>query len=119
MSDDLKDILSGGEGNIDQEKLMEYLNSKLSGKEKHDVEKKMADDPFLSDAVEGLESSKNSNDLQQVVDRLNQQLREQVKHHKEKRNRRKPDYQSWIYAGVIIIILLAVIGFLVIRMLRQ
>ena len=59
MSDDLKDILSNLNKEIEQEKLLEYLNKNLSAAEAHEVEKQMANDEFMNDAVEGLEKFKN------------------------------------------------------------
>ena len=54
MSDELKDILSNLNKDIEQEKLLDYLNKKLSAADAHEVEKQMAGDEFINDAVEGL-----------------------------------------------------------------
>ena len=59
MSDELKDILSNLNKDIEQQKLLDYLNKKLSAGESHELEKQMADDEFMNDAVEGLEEIKN------------------------------------------------------------
>ena len=55
MSDNLKDILANLNKDIEQDKLLDYLNKKLPAAEAHEVEKQMADDAFMNDAVEGLE----------------------------------------------------------------
>ena len=54
MSDELKNILSNLNKDIEQNKLLDYLNKKLSAADAHELEKQMADDEFMNDAVEGL-----------------------------------------------------------------
>ena len=78
MSDDLKDILSDLNNEIEQEKLLDYLNKNLSASEAHEVEKKMADDEFMNDAVEGLEKFNNKKDLTLFVQQLNKDLQKQI-----------------------------------------
>ena len=78
MSDDLKDILSNLNKDIEQEKLLDYLNKQLSAADAHDVEKQMTDDEFMNDAVEGLEQFKDKKDLSFLVDQLNRDLKKQT-----------------------------------------
>ncbi len=87
MSDDLKDILSNLNKEIEQEKLLDYLNKNLSASEAHEVEKQMADDEFMNDAVEGLEKFKNKKDLVLLVQQLNKDLKKQTQ--KKKSEKRK------------------------------
>jgi anti-sigma factor RsiW len=54
MSDDLLNILSNSNKDIDNQKLMDYLSDKLSAEEKHEVEKTLVDSELMNDAVEGL-----------------------------------------------------------------
>ena len=42
MSSDLLNILSNSNKDIDNQKLMDYISGKLSGKEKHEVEQWMS-----------------------------------------------------------------------------
>ena len=49
MNDDLLNILSNGNKDIDNQKLVDYLDGKLSEKEKHEVED--AYEPLLHGAV--------------------------------------------------------------------
>ena len=79
MSDDLKDILSNLNKEIEQDKLLDYLNKKLSAPEAHDVEKQMTNDEFMNDAVEGLEKFKDKKDLPLYVEQLNHELKQQLK----------------------------------------
>jgi len=43
MSEDLKDILSNLNPDVDQETLLQYLQGKLSAQDQHDLEKQMMD----------------------------------------------------------------------------
>ena len=52
MNDDLLNILSNSNKDIDNQRLMDYLSGKLTEKERHEVEKMMAGDDFMNDAVE-------------------------------------------------------------------
>jgi len=59
VSENLKDILSHLSSEIDQETLLLYLQNKLTAEKKHEVEKKMLENEFAEDAVEGLQAIKN------------------------------------------------------------
>ena len=52
MSENLKDILSHLNPDIDQETLLLYLQGKLSTEQQHEVEKQMMDNDFEADALE-------------------------------------------------------------------
>jgi hypothetical protein len=97
MSDDLKDILSNLNKDIEQDKLLDYLNKNLSATEAHEVEKQMADDEFMNDAVEGLENFKNKQDLSLLVEQLNKDLKKQTAKKKLKKEKRKLKEQPWVY----------------------
>ena len=59
MNNDLKDILSNSNKDIDNQLLLAYLSDELSKSNTHEVEKTMADDPFMNDAIEGLQQIDN------------------------------------------------------------
>ncbi len=115
MSDDLKDILSNLNKEIEQEKLLDYLNKKLSTGEAHEVEKQMADDEFMNDAVEGLENFQNKKDLSQYVLQLNKDLKKQISKKKEKKEKRKLREQPWLYFTIVIVLILVVIGYVLVK----
>ncbi len=115
MSDDLKDILSNLNKDIEQEKLLDYLNKKLSAAEAHEVEKQMADDEFMNDAVEGLEHFKNKQNLSLLVDQLNSDLKKHTAKKKKQKEKRKLKDQPWLYITILIILLLIIIGFVLIK----
>jgi len=73
MSKELNNILNNGEKPIDQQALLDYLNNQLAGAELHDVEKALVDDPFLQDAVDGLQQM-SPVQLQHHVENLHRDL---------------------------------------------
>lgn len=115
MSENLKDILSSLNKNIEQDKLLDYLNRNLSAADAHELEKQMADDEFMKDAVEGLEQFKNKKDLGTLVEQLNRDLKKQTEKKKKKKERRKLKEQPWLYITIITILLLVVISFVLIK----
>ena len=115
MSDDLKDILSNLNNDIEQDKLLDYLNKNLSAAEAHEVEKQMADDEFMNDAVEGLEHFKDKTHLPSLVEQLNKDLKKQTAKKKAKKEKRKLKDQPWFYITLVILLLLVIISFVVIK----
>jgi len=63
MSDELLNILSNSNKDIDNQKLMNYLSDKLSQEEKHEFEKDMVDSEIFNDVIEGLEKFKNKKEV--------------------------------------------------------
>ena len=115
MSDELKDILSNLNKDIEQEKLLQYLNRNMSDEEQHAFEKQMNEDDFMNDAVEGLQSVENKNNLTLVVQQLNADLKKQLDKKKKRKEKRKLKEQPWLYFSVVLILLLIVITWLVIK----
>ena len=115
MSDNLKDILSNLNKDIEQEKLLDYLNKNLSAAEAHDIEKQMADDEFMNDAMEGLENFKNKKDVLLMVQQLNSELKKQTAKKKAKKEKRKLKDQPWLYITIVTFLLLVIIGYIVIK----
>lgn len=119
MSDNLKDILSHLNPDIDQETLLQYLQGKLSAEKQHELEQQMMDAEFESDALEGLQAVKDKQRLNIIVAQLNQGLKTQT--HK-KRLHRGPlklnqDHSIWI--AIVIFLLLIVISYFIIHRLLQ
>jgi hypothetical protein len=115
MSDDLKDILSNLNKDIEQEKLLQYLNRKMSDAEQHSFEKQMNDDEFMNDAVEGLEAVDNKNNIAGLVQQMNADLKKQLDKKKKRKDKRRLVEQPWIYFSVVLLLLLIVITYLVIK----
>lgn len=115
MDDKLFNILSNSNKDIDNQKLMDYLNGKLSAEDKHEVEKQMADSQFINDAIEGLEEVKNKKDLSSFVNELNTNLHKQLEKKKKRKQKRALKDQPWLYLAIVILLLLIVICFVVIK----
>jgi len=115
MNNDLLNILSNSNKDIDNQQLMDYLSGKLSAEEKFAVEKEMADSAFVNDAVEGLEHIGSGKDIQSYVDELNTSLQKSLQKKKQRRLKRKLREGPWGYVAILLIILLCIAGFLIVR----
>lgn len=115
MSDDLKDILSNSNKDIDNQKLMDYLSKQLSTQESHELEKMMADDEFINDAVEGLEQIKNIKSVPSAVDQLNRDLKKQIDKKKLRKEKHKIKDQPWVYFTIIFLLLVTIICYVLVK----
>jgi anti-sigma factor RsiW len=113
MNKDLLNILLNSNKDIDNQQLMDYLAGKLSEEEKHAVEMQLAENDFMSDAVEGLEIVKNKRDINVFVDQLNRDLHKKL-FRKSKKQRRKAIQQRWTFAAIILILALLLAAWLMI-----
>ena len=117
---DLLNILSNSNKDIDNQKLMDYLSGKLSEKERHELEKQMADNEMINDAVEGLQQFKDQKKLDAYVDQLQKQLNTYLGKKKERRKKSfTSKYDQWIYFSIVLVILLIVIAYVVITKLKH
>jgi len=116
MSDELLNILSNSNKDIDNQKLMDYLSNKLSQEEKHAFEEQMASSDMLNDAVEGLEDVKDKKKIIEFADKLNADLQKRLEKKKSRKEKMKLKDQPWLYFAIVIILLLLVICFVVIKM---
>ena len=115
MSKDLKDILANLNKDIEQEKLLDYLNKNLSAAEAHEVEKQMADDEFMNDAMEGLENFKNKKDVSLMVQQLNSKMKKQTAKKKARKEKRKLKDQPWLYITIVTLLILVIVAYIVIK----
>jgi predicted secreted protein len=115
MPGNLKDILSHLSADIDQETLLLYLQDKLSEEKKHEVEKKLLDNEFASDAMEGLQEFKDKQQIAYMVEMLNRDLKKKTEKKKQRREKMRLKDQSWLYISLIIIIILIIISYIVIH----
>lgn len=114
MPDKYKDILSHLSTEIDQETLLLYLQGKLSGEKKHNVEKFLVDNEFADDALEGLQAMKDKEQILYMVEMLNRDLKKKTEKKKKRREKMRFKDQPWLYISILIIILLIVISYFVI-----
>lgn len=115
MSNDLIDILSNSNKDIDNQQLMDYLSNQLSKSESHDFEKNMADDAFINDAVEGLQKIEGKRSLEVYVNQLNQDLQKHIARNKKLRNKRRWKDQPYTYLAILLILFLLIICFIVLK----
>ena len=114
MNDDLINILSNGNKDIDNQKLMAYLSDQLSKEEKHEFEKALLDSEMMNDAVEGLEKFKDQRTPALFVQQLNDHLKKQIEKKKTKKSKRRLQDMPWLYYSIALIILLIVISFVIV-----
>ncbi|MFI5130923.1 MAG: hypothetical protein ACHQFX_13060 [Chitinophagales bacterium] len=115
MANNLKDILSHLSTDIDQETLLLYLQDKLSDEKKHEVEKKLLDNEFANDAMEGLQEFKDKQRVAYLVDMLNRDLKKKTEKKKQRRQKMQLKDQSWLYISILIIILLIIISYVLVH----
>jgi uncharacterized protein YehS (DUF1456 family) len=114
MNDDLLNILSNSNKDIDNQKLMDYLSDKLSAEDKHEFEKAIIDSEMESDALDGLNAFKNKKDPAVFAEELNRNLQKQLQKKKAIKEKRKLKDMSWVYFTIILILLLIIIAFIII-----
>lgn len=115
MNKDLLNILANSNKDIDNQQLMDYLSGKLSGEALHELERSMAGDDFLNDAIEGLQQVANKKDMQSYVDELNAAMQKNLEKKKKRRLRRRFKEEPWTYLAIILVIVLCILGYIVIR----
>lgn len=114
MNKDLLNILSNSSKDIDNQQLMDYLAGKLSEEEKHAVEMQLADNDFMTDALEGLETVKDKKDINVFIEQLNRDLHKKLLQKKKKKQKRKLLQQRWVYAAIILILAILIATWLMI-----
>ena len=106
---------NGGREKLSEEKLMAYLDGKLSPAEQHDVEQWLSEEGMESDAIEGLQILRPE-ETHRTVNKLNHELRKTMVGKKHRRKPLRTGLTSWI--AVVIILLLAVVAYIVIRLVK-
>lgn len=112
---ELLKILSNSNKDIDNQKLMDYLAGKLSGKEKHQVEEWMSENEFVNDAIEGLQSLDQPLQASAYVEQLNRQLNSYLIQKNKRRKRKVAINLTWTIIALLLILVLAIVGYLVIH----
>lgn len=110
---DVNDIWNSGKGKLPEDKLMAYLEGKLSPEEQHEVEAWLAQDGMEGDAIEGLKELPTQ-DSTHIANRLNSRLDNKLKG-KTGRRRRKMMNNQWSWLAIFIILLLCMFGYVVLH----
>ena len=119
MPENYKDILSHLSTEVDQETLLLYLQGKLPEEKKHEVEKKLIENEFADDAMEGLQQFKDKQQVAFMVEMLNRDLKKKLEKKKQRREKMRIKDQPWLYIAILILILLIVLSYIFIRRLLQ
>ena len=93
------------------EQLRSLLEDKVLGRFREQLP-----EDFISDAAEGLKDLPDTQQLESVLKQLNQDLHKQLGNKKSIRKRRSIADMSWTYWAIIIILLLAILGYLLISL---
>ncbi len=115
MSNDLKNIPDDSNREPDNAAMINYLNRQLSNQEQHELEKQMLEDPFMDDAMEGLEQFTGEKNINAYVEQLNRDLNKQLGKKKKRREKRRLKDQPWLYFTIILLLLLCIIAYVMIR----
>jgi anti-sigma factor RsiW len=119
MKDKWNDIINHTSDHIDEQMLMDYLEGRLSPEEKHRVEFLMSESGFVDDAIEGLAAMKDKQKIATILHELNSKLHQKTMKKVRKYNVLIPDQQTLTIASIITILLLAVIAFVVFKMMQN
>lgn len=116
MKNDPKNILNHSHKEVEQEKLLQYLNRNMTDAEQHEFEKEISEDPFAEDALEGLEQIEQKKELPFLTEQLNLHLKKEVtKRNKKRKSARGIPSQQWTYYAIVLILLIAVITYIVMK----
>jgi type IV secretory pathway component VirB8 len=115
MDQNLKDILSHLNPDIDQETLLLYLQGKLTAEKQHELEMKIIENDFEGDAMEGLYQLKDKQKIALIIEQLNSELQKKTTIKKKRRNKLRLKEEPWLWLTIIIILLLIVISYLIIH----
>ncbi len=109
-----KDIFKK-EQELSEEELLQYLNKDISEDEMNSIEQKMAASAFENDALEGLEQFKNKENIIEITNSLNQQLKKHISRNNKRKKKRKIQDQQWLIVAILAVLLLSVAGYLLIH----
>ena len=115
MTDKWKDILTQKSA-LDPQKLMDYLEGKLSDKEKHEVESVLADSAFMDDAAEGLNEMKDKQKIASILFELNSQLHKKTLQRRKLQFSNRLPFPGWLIFTTVTVIFLIVLAYIIFRM---
>ncbi|MDB5279305.1 MAG: hypothetical protein JWR61_4260 [Ferruginibacter sp.] len=113
MNNDIKNILSNSNKDIDNQQLMDYLSKHASEADIHDLEQSMVEDEFLNDAVEGLQEIEPAKNLELYVEQLNKELQKQLTKTKKRRDKHRIKDKPYAIFAIMLILLLAIVCYIV------
>ncbi len=114
---ELSNIWNDPAGKLPEDKLLAYLEGKLSPGEQHEVEQWLAREGMEADAVEGLKALR-VDESKEAVNRINYRLRQAIDAKKKKRTHPITE-NKWALLAVIIVLLLCIVGYIVISLTKK
>ncbi len=112
---DLRDILEDNEEHLNDDELIRYLEGSLSEDDKHAFEKKIETSGFVNDAIDGLKTIRNKQNINDYVHQLNKNLEKQLALKKQRKEKRRIKYLSWAILTALVILIICIIGYVVIH----
>src|SRR5690606_21096036 len=95
-----------------QQRLLQYLSGQMDHATAHEFEKEAENDPFLQEALEGLNMVDKNADLNNLVQSLNSGLKKQIG---RRRKRSLHTYKEiWIYVAVLVVLAIIVVTYFVV-----
>ena len=113
---ELNDILSNdgnAKGPLPEEKLMAYLEGKLSPAEQHEVEQWLSAEGMESDALEGLQALRPG-ETKKAVGKINYELRKELGSRNKRRTKHIKD-NKWSWLAILIVLMLAIVCYIAIK----
>lgn len=96
-----------------EQQLWDYVSGKLSAAESHAEELEHVEDAFWNDAVEGLDGAKDKEQLRKMHLQLQQQIRQQTQHRRQKR---KPNFgYSAVIIAILVVLLFLIVGYMLVQ----
>lgn len=115
---DLKDILNESDHHPGDKELMNYVHDNLSEQEKNELEKNTVDSKFVNDALEGLQTLADKQQMNTYVQQLNKNLQKQLAGKRERKNKRHIPQNIWIVIAILAMLCICVVGYLFIHYFR-
>ncbi|MFT4022539.1 MAG: hypothetical protein QM664_02000 [Flavihumibacter sp.] len=116
MNQDLLHILLNSDKEIDNQLMLDYLSGKLKQEEQHLVEEWLTDNPFAADAIEGLQTYGNKEEIREVVTQLNKDLRQYLQNRKEKREKRRWKDNPLTFLVLVLLLVLIIVTYYIVRL---
>lgn len=111
---DQQDISQYGKGHLPEDKLLAYLEGRLSPAEQREVEALLAEEGMESDALEGLQQLP-AHKTRNMAERINYRLQHDLKKNRH-RGRKSFSDNKWGWLAVFIILILSILAYFVLQL---
>ena len=106
-----------GKRPVPEDKLLAYLEGRLSPEEQREVELWLAEEGMESDALDGLNMVRPA-ETRHTIDRLNHRLRKELAGKKKRRRKPNTDHVTWVAIGIVLLLAIACYVVVKLRMAR-